>query len=95
MSETPVDPRQIAPLPEEPIDRLAAPVRRFLHVEAAGGAVLLGAAAVALVLANSAWSDAFLSIWKTPVQTQLNSICFSPLRISIEVPMTQPKCILK
>ncbi len=68
MSETPVDPRQIAPLPEEPIDRLAAPVRRFLHVEAAGGAVLLGAAAVALVLANSAWSDAFLSIWKTPVQ---------------------------
>ncbi|MCH7548127.1 MAG: sodium:proton antiporter, partial [Candidatus Krumholzibacteriota bacterium] len=38
-------------LPKAPIDRLVAPIERFLHVEAAGGVVLLIATLVALVLA--------------------------------------------
>jgi NhaA family Na+:H+ antiporter len=36
-------------------------------VEAAGGVVLLGFTALALLLANSAWSEAFLGFWKTPL----------------------------
>ena len=36
---------------------------RFVHVEAAGGLVLLAAAVVALVWANSPWSDAYRRLW--------------------------------
>jgi hypothetical protein len=43
-------------LPREPIDRLMGPLEKFLHIEAAAGVVLLGAAVLALVLANSPWS---------------------------------------
>jgi NhaA family Na+:H+ antiporter len=52
-------------LPNEPIDRFTRPLARFMHVEAAGGVVLMAATIVALVLANSAAADAFLAIWKT------------------------------
>lgn len=54
-------------LPAAPIDRLVAPFTRFLHVQAAGGIVLLLATITALGLANSPWSDAFLKFWKTPI----------------------------
>lgn len=53
--------------PEEPIDRLVAPLTRFLHVEAAGGIVLLACAAAALVLANSPLGDGYLAFWDTMV----------------------------
>jgi len=54
-------------LPAEPIDRVVAPIARFLHVESAGGVVLLLATVAALALANSPVSEDFLSLWKTPV----------------------------
>jgi NhaA family Na+:H+ antiporter len=54
-------------LPEQPIDRLIGPFERFMHVEAAGGIVLLACTAIALVLANSRFSDAYLHVWETPV----------------------------
>lgn len=40
------------------------PFARFLQVEAASGVVLLAAAIVALVWANSAWSDAYHSLFE-------------------------------
>ena len=39
--------------------RVGKPVRRFLHVEASGGVVLLLAAIAALIWANSPWSDSY------------------------------------
>ena len=54
-------------LPAEPIDRVFDPIARFLHVESAGGVVLLLATVAALALANSPVSEVFLSLWKTPV----------------------------
>lgn len=54
-------------LPREPIQKLVGPVSRFMHVEAAGGVVLLACTIAALVLANSPWADGFLGIWKTKV----------------------------
>jgi NhaA family Na+:H+ antiporter len=65
MEHSPATPE--VPLPPQPIDRLAAPVARFLHVQAAGGVVLLACTLAALGLANSPWADAFQSLWKTPV----------------------------
>jgi NhaA family Na+:H+ antiporter len=55
-------------LPETPIDRLTLPLRRFLHVEAASGFVLLVASCAALALANSPLAEPFLAIWKTRVR---------------------------
>jgi hypothetical protein len=53
--------------PDEPIDRLVAPLTRFLQVEAAGGIVLLVCTVLALVLANSQLGDAYLAFWSTQV----------------------------
>ncbi len=55
-----------APSPA-PIDRLIEPFTRFMHVQAAGGIVLLLATITAIVFANSPWSDAYLKFWKTPM----------------------------
>ncbi len=63
------DPRRLRPAP---IHRLTAPVRRFLHVEAASGAVLLACAVVALVVANSPLGPAFHDFWKTKLGVTLN-----------------------
>ncbi len=61
-------------LPQKPIDRFIAPIERFLHVEAASGIVLLACTVVALVLANSGWSEGFLGLWNTKVGIQLGSV---------------------
>ncbi len=42
-------------------------IDRFMHVEAAGGIVLLLAAALALLWANSPWSDSYNALWHTHV----------------------------
>jgi NhaA family Na+:H+ antiporter len=55
-------------MPRQPIDRLVAPLRRFMEIEAASGFVLLAAAAMALGLANSPWSGPFLEFWNAHLQ---------------------------
>jgi NhaA family Na+:H+ antiporter len=42
---------------------LARPANRFLHIEAASGLLLIAAALVALVWANSPWSASYRSLW--------------------------------
>jgi NhaA family Na+:H+ antiporter len=47
--------------------RLASkPVERFLSIEAASGILLLVAAVVALLWANSPWAQSSLHFWHTP-----------------------------
>ncbi|MEK6235522.1 MAG: Na+/H+ antiporter NhaA, partial [Planctomycetales bacterium] len=60
-------PEHLPRLPEKPIDRFVEPVKRFMRVEAASGVVLLICTVIAMVAANSPWSEAFLHFWKTPV----------------------------
>jgi NhaA family Na+:H+ antiporter len=55
------------PLPRAPIDRLTRPVAQFMHIEASSGFVLLACTLIALGLANSPYSEAFLSFWELPV----------------------------
>ena len=43
------------------------PVREFLSTEASGGVLLLAAAVVALLWANSPWSASYQSLWHTEV----------------------------
>ncbi len=51
--------------PKAPIDALVEPVKRFMHIEAASGVVLLLAAGLSMALANSSFADIFMSFWKT------------------------------
>ena len=50
-----------------PGNRLPRSVRQFLDTEASGGILLLAAALVALVWANSPWGDSYRSLWHTDV----------------------------
>lgn len=59
----PARPRRGRPL----IERVVEPLARFLHVEAAGGLVLLACTAIALILANSPWAVPFAECWQTRV----------------------------
>lgn len=55
----------MADLPAQPVDRLLAPFREFSAREASGGLLLMGAALIALVWANSPLSDSYDAVWKT------------------------------
>lgn len=64
-------------LPKAYIDRLARPFVRFLHIESAGGAMLLLFTVAALVLSNSPWAAAFEHIWETEAGFHVGSVDFS------------------
>jgi NhaA family Na+:H+ antiporter len=60
------------------------PVVRFLHIEAAGGFVLLACTLFALFIANSEWSEKFAEIWQAPVGFTLGSFeLYKPLLLWI------------
>jgi len=71
MAKRPDAAGRLPSLPQEPADRILAPLAQFLHVEAAGGIVLLACTAAALVLANSPLAEGFLQFWKTPIGFQI------------------------
>lgn len=50
------------------------PVQRLLRHEAAGGVVMLVAAVVAIVWANSPWSDTYVDLWSTPLRVELGEL---------------------
>jgi NhaA family Na+:H+ antiporter len=60
-------------LPQEPIHVIIEPIRRFLHIEATSGVVLVAATLAALIAANSSLGEGFLAFWQTPVGMQFGS----------------------
>ena len=70
-----------APVPEgtflarnNPLARYVAhPVRRFSHIEAASGVLMLAATVAALLWANSPWASSYESLWHTPVELAIGS----------------------
>jgi NhaA family Na+:H+ antiporter len=58
------------------VKRALAPVERFLAIEAASGILLLVAAAVALVWANSPWRDSYSALWHLPLGLRLGPYVF-------------------
>jgi NhaA family Na+:H+ antiporter len=77
MSEDQKGAAELAKLPRELVDRLTKPFVRFLHIEAAAGAVLLLFAVASMVLSNSPWARAFLNIWETRVGLEIGSLEFA------------------
>ena len=60
---------------DRPVPRLIArPVRNFLDTEAAGGIVLLAATLVALIWANSPFSESYASLWETRLRIELGGL---------------------
>jgi NhaA family Na+:H+ antiporter len=59
--------------PKEPIDEVIDPLKRFMHIEASSGIVLIVVTITALVLANSPLSERFLAFWKAPVGFRIGS----------------------
>jgi NhaA family Na+:H+ antiporter len=49
------------------IQPLVEPFQSFIHAEAAGGVLLLGATIAAMIWANSPWSGTYQEFWNTPV----------------------------
>jgi Na+/H+ antiporter NhaA len=56
---------------------LAAPLRDFLRTETGGAVVLLGAAVVALLWANSPWPDSYEEVWETDLSIRLGEHALS------------------
>lgn len=56
--------------------RAGLPLERFLRIEAASGILLLVAATVALVWANSPWADAYEHLWHTPLGIRIGAFTF-------------------
>ncbi|MDF3027227.1 MAG: nhaA [Fluviicola sp.] len=48
-----------------PIEKLLNPFHRFIHQEFTGGIVLFVSVVIAIVWANSAWSDSYHHLWET------------------------------
>ncbi|MEW5931425.1 MAG: Na+/H+ antiporter NhaA [Gemmatimonadota bacterium] len=48
-----------------PIERILTPFQRFARIESSGGIVLIFCTAIALILANSAWAEAYHHFWET------------------------------
>lgn len=67
----------LAHLPKAPADKIAAPIARFLHLEAMGGLVLLCCTILALVLSNSPLSERFLGFWSMYVGIHIGGVDFS------------------
>lgn len=59
--------------PDRPILRLTRPLERFMHVQAAGGVVLLAATLLALVAANSPMAEAYRHVWERPLEVGLGT----------------------
>ena len=53
------------------LDRVLAPLRHFLHTESSGGILLLVAAVVALLWANSPFAGSYEAVWRTPLGVSL------------------------
>jgi NhaA family Na+:H+ antiporter len=53
---------------------MVRPLQRQLRHEAAGGVVMLVAAAVALAWANSPWHESYTTFWATPLRVELGDL---------------------
>jgi NhaA family Na+:H+ antiporter len=53
---------------------MVQPLQRVLLHEASGGVVMLVAAAIALLWANSPWSDSYVELWATPLRVEFGDL---------------------
>ncbi|MBI4410279.1 MAG: Na+/H+ antiporter NhaA [Gemmatimonadetes bacterium] len=59
------------------VRRLLVPAQRFIQTETVGGVFLFGAAAIALLWANSRWGGSYTAFFRTPLQFHLGFFSLS------------------
>jgi NhaA family Na+:H+ antiporter len=74
MAKKPRPPQHLPKLPSKPVERVVEPIAQFMNVQAASGLVLLACAVIALVLANSPWSEAYLGFWKSHIHFGITGV---------------------
>jgi Na+:H+ antiporter, NhaA family len=57
-------------MPTERIDKILKPVERYMHDESTAGIMLLISAVIAMIWANSAWSDSYHYLWEYRISVQ-------------------------
>jgi NhaA family Na+:H+ antiporter len=62
---------------ELPVDRLLAPFREFARTSASGGLLLMAAAAIALIWANSPFAAAYEELWATKLSIAVGDVTVS------------------
>ena len=62
---------------ERVLARAVQPFARFLHVEAAGGILLVAATVAALVWVNSPWHDSYEALWSTMIRIEIGGYVFA------------------
>ncbi len=64
-----------APYPADStvVERVTAPLHRFMRSAPAGGIVLLVCAAIAIAWANSPWAHSYHALWETPLTLAVGS----------------------
>ncbi|MEW5990768.1 MAG: Na+/H+ antiporter NhaA [Chloroflexota bacterium] len=60
-----------------PVDRLLAPFREFARTSASGGVLLMGAAVVALIWANSPFAETYTNVWATELSLAVGDVTVS------------------
>jgi len=71
-------------LPKTPIEKIIAPVSRFVHLEYTSGIVLLISVVVAIIWANSAFGESYHHLWETHFKVGLGQhVLDKPLHIWI------------
>ena len=69
---------------KSPIDKIIAPVSRFIHLEYTSGIVLLLSVIVAIIWANSAFADSYQHLWHLHLSVGFDKYLFDqPLHIWI------------
>ena len=63
--------------PPTPAERLMGPIQVFIHQETSGGILLLACAVLALIWANSPWSESYVSLWQTNFTVSLGAFVLS------------------
>ena len=61
----------------QPIERLLAPFRQFARTSVSGGLILMAAAVIALVWANSPFADAYETLWNTELTIGVGAVSLS------------------
>jgi NhaA family Na+:H+ antiporter len=56
----------------EKIDKILKPVERYLHNESTGGILLFASALVAMIWANSPWSDSYFHLWEHELSLRIS-----------------------
>jgi NhaA family Na+:H+ antiporter len=60
-------------MPADNIDTVLKPIQRFLRNESTAGILLLVSALIAVLWANSPWSDSYMHLWENEVSLQVGS----------------------